>query len=128
MMLSVHLLALASAFVPVPVAQPAVEYYVYEPATQQFLGRADVVMSTQYGDPAVRAYKKKDPKTGSTKGLMGYTVGSRAPPRAVKSGTTQSFGYGIDNLYGGKTTAKREAAKTAKGSQAGLVIGAIALF
>jgi hypothetical protein len=34
--------------------------------------------------------------------LKGYTVGSRAPPGAVSSGTTAKFGFGIDNLYGGK--------------------------
>jgi len=60
------------------------------------------VMNTKYGDPEVLRYKKKDPKTGSTKGLFGYTVGSRAPPRAVSSGSKAQFGYGIDNLYGGK--------------------------
>jgi hypothetical protein len=101
--LSVHLLALTSAFVPGAVMQQPVEYYAYEPSTQ-FLGRADLVMNTKYGDPKVLAYKKKDPKTGSTKGLFGYTVGSRAPPRAKSSGTrvNPNFGYGIDNLYGGK--------------------------
>merc|ERR1719261_1947475 len=110
--LAVHLLALTSAFVPPQVAQPPAEYYAYEPATQ-FLQRADVVMSTQYGDPAVRAYKKKDPRTGSTLGLKGYTVGSRAPPIARASGTTAQYGYGIDNLYGGKKNAARAASRGA---------------
>jgi hypothetical protein len=123
--LSLNLLALASAFVPVPVVQPPVDYYatadrqayygaapVYygaAPATG-FLARSDgVVMSTQY-DKSVLANIgfRKDKKTGSTKGLKGYTVGSRAPPLSRSSGTKQQFGYGIDNLYGGKKTLARE--------------------
>lgn len=32
--------------------------------------------------------KKKNPKTGDTANLKGYTVGSRAPPMAKNSGTT----------------------------------------
>jgi hypothetical protein len=103
--LSVHLLALTSAFVPVPVAQPPAEYYAYQPVPQ-FLGRSDVVMNTKYGDPNVRAYKKKDPRTGSTLNLKGYTVGSRAPASSRASGTINQFGYGIDNLYGGKRIVK----------------------
>ena len=64
--------------------------------------RAPVVsMSTKYGDPAVKGMKKKNPATGSTLGLKGYTVGSRAPPISKASGTKAQFGYGIDNLYGG---------------------------
>jgi hypothetical protein len=128
--LLVQLLALASAFYPVPVAQPAA-YYNYAPAAAPgFLAsRADeIVMSTQYGDPNVQKYRKKDPATGSTKSLFGYTVGSRAPPRAVKSGSNVQFGYGIDNLYGGKAAAKREASRGAKGSQLGLVLLAASVF
>ena len=68
-----------------------------------------VQMNTRYGDPFVKStYKKKDPKTGSTLGLKGYTVGSRAPPRAKNSGTVAQFGYGIDNLYGGGGNAKAD--------------------
>ena len=60
MALLVHLLALTSAFVPVPVAQPPVEYYAYEPAP--FLGRSDVVMSTKYQAGVFAAIgRKKDP-------------------------------------------------------------------
>jgi len=68
-------------------------------------------MSTKYGDPFVKKMKKKDGSTGSTLGLKGYTVGSRAPPRAVSSGTVAQFGYGIDNLYGGGKGAKAAALK-----------------
>ena len=32
--------------------------------------------------------KKKNPASGDTSNLRGYTVGSRAPPMAVASGTT----------------------------------------
>ena len=63
-------------------------------------------MNTQYGDPAVRAMKKKNPKTGSSLGLKGYTVGSLAPPGAKSSGNIAIFGYGIDNRFGGKAKAK----------------------
>ena len=59
-------------------------------------------MSTKYGDPSVASYRKKNPKTGSSDVLKGYTVGSRAPPAAVASGSKAQFGYGIDNLYGGR--------------------------
>merc|ERR1719261_2355619 len=47
-----------------------------------------VGMSTQFTDPFVKAMKKKNPKTGSTTNLMGYTVGSRAPSMSRASGTT----------------------------------------
>jgi len=47
-----------------------------------------ISMSTQFTDPFVKAMKKKNPKTGSTTNLKGYTVGSRAPPMAIRSGTT----------------------------------------
>ena len=63
-----------------------------------------------YGDPAVAKYKKKNPMTGSSLNLKGYTVGSRAPPMAVSSGSKARFGYGIDNLYGGKSKGKSAAA------------------
>ena len=64
--------------------------------------RAPVVsMNTKYGDPAVKGMKKKKAATGSTLGLKGYTVGSRAPPISKASGSVAQFGYGIDNLYGG---------------------------
>jgi hypothetical protein len=110
--LSLQLVALTSAFFPVPVAQPPAEYYAYQPAPQ-FLGRtSDVVMNTKYGDPNVRAYKKKDPRTGSTLNLKGYTVGSRAPASSRSSGTINQFGYGIDNLYGGKRIVKAARAET----------------
>ena len=39
-------------------------------------------MNTQYGDPAVANYVKKDKKSGRSNLLKGYTVGSRAPTTA----------------------------------------------
>jgi hypothetical protein len=99
--LFVHLLTLASSFVPVPVVQPAQEYYAVAPAPE-FLGRAAVVMNTNYGDPAVANYVKKNKKSGRSSLLKGYTTGSRAPPTAIRSGTVNQYGYGIQNLYGGK--------------------------
>ena len=47
-----------------------------------------VEMSTQFTDPYVKAMKKKNAMTGSTKNLMGYKVGSRAPSMSRASGTT----------------------------------------
>ena len=91
MMFAVFALALASAS-------------AYSPAMaiNAAAVRAPVVsMSTKYGDPAVKGMKKKNAATGSTLGLKGYTVGSRAPPISKASGTPAQFGYGIDNLYGG---------------------------
>jgi hypothetical protein len=112
----VHLLALASSFVPVPVVQPAADYYAVAPATE-FLGRAVVVMNTQYGDPAVANYVKRDKKSGRSNLLKGYTVGSRAPTTSIRSGTTAVRGYGISNLYGGgrKTQTVRGASNTLLG-------------
>jgi len=105
------LAALAGAFVvpgpvaPRPVDPAAAAYYAIAPgyaAAPGFLARSeDVVMNTQYGDPAVLAQRKKNPKTGSSINLKGYTVGSRAPPVAVRSGANAQYGYGIGNLYGG---------------------------
>jgi len=46
-----------------------------------------VSMNTKYTVAAGLA-KKKNPKTGSSLSLKGYQVGSRAPARAVSSGTT----------------------------------------
>jgi len=106
------LAALAGAFVvPGPVDPAAAAYYAVAPgyyaAAPGFLARSgDVEMNTQYGDPNVLAMKKKNPKTGSSTMLKGYTVGSRAPPVARNSGTTASFGYGINNLYGGGQKSK----------------------
>ena len=47
-----------------------------------------VEMSTQFTDPYVKAMRKKNPMSGSTKNLMGYKVGSRAPSMSRASGTT----------------------------------------
>ena len=53
-------------------------------------------MSTKFTDPYVQKMKKKNPKTGSTTNLKGYTVGSRAPPMAVSSGTRISSSYKLE--------------------------------
>ena len=60
------------------------------PASVGDVSRASVAMSTKFTDPYVQKMKKKNPKTGSTTNLKGYTVGSRAPPMAVSSGTRVS--------------------------------------
>jgi hypothetical protein len=62
----------------------------------------EVQMNTQY-EKSIFANigRKKNPKTGDTLNLKGYTVGSRAPKSAKNSGEVEKFGYGIGNLYGG---------------------------
>jgi len=61
---------------------------------------ANVQMSTQFTDPFVQKMKKKNPKTGSTTNLKGYTVGSRAPKVSVSSGT-RTTGYKTDGALRG---------------------------
>ena len=53
------------------------------------VARTDVSMSTKYTVAAGLA-KKKNPKSGDSSNLKGYTVGSRAPDTAKNSGTTKS--------------------------------------
>ena len=53
------------------------------------VARTDVSMSTKYTVAAGIA-KKKNPKTGDSSNLKGYTVGSRAPDMAKNSGTTKA--------------------------------------
>ena len=57
-------------------------------------------MNTQYSDPYA-FQKKKNAKSGRGSLLKGYTVGSLAPPIAVKSGTTISE---MGTSYGAPTT------------------------
>jgi hypothetical protein len=98
-------LASADYFVPVPAAQPAaVDYYqASDPAALPFLARADVVMNTKYSERVFDAIGfKKNAKSGRTKSLYGYTTGSRAPKGSIRSGTVNEYGYGFDNLYGGR--------------------------
>merc|ERR1719247_3336909 len=65
------------------------------------VGRASTVsMSTKFTDPFVQKMKKKNPMTGSTKNLKGYTVGSRAPKVAVSSGTRTAGYASSGNLRG----------------------------
>jgi len=84
-----------------------------------------VQMNTAYTDISTIG-KKKNPKTGDTLGLKGYTVGSRAPKNAKNSGTINQFGFGIDNLYGGKVDKKVESDVKGKiDADAGGAIGKI---
>lgn len=73
-----------------------VQGFSFAPATSVVQQQSTVAMSTRFTDPFVQKMKKKNPKTGSTKQLKGYTVGSRAPVVAKKSGTT------IDQTRAGK--------------------------
>ena len=57
-------------------------------------------MNTQYSDPYA-FQKKKNAKSGRGELLKGYTVGSMAPPMAVKSGSTiaeMGTSYGAPTL------------------------------
>merc|ERR1712146_71881 len=50
---------------------------------------ANVKFNKKTGNKGLYGWQvKKNPKTGDTLNLRGYTVGSRAPPMAVNSGTT----------------------------------------
>merc|ERR1719183_1179060 len=62
--------------------------FSFAPAGAAVRSQSAVQMSTQFTDPFVQRMKKKNPMTGSTKNLRGYTVGSRAPRVAKSSGTT----------------------------------------
>merc|ERR1711968_230354 len=66
----------------------SVEAFSFAPASSVVRQQSTVAMSTQFTDPFVQKMKKKNPLTGSTKNLKGYTVGSRAPRVAKNSGTT----------------------------------------
>jgi hypothetical protein len=96
--------------------------------------RADVEMNTKYQKSIFDAVgRKKDKSTGDSANLKGYTVGSRAPPRARASGETVNpkFGYGIDNLYGGKKNVQQVKAKDSKGviqADAGGTLGKIGVI
>ena len=63
------------------------------------VARTDVSMSTKYTVAAGIA-KKKNPKTGDSSNLKGYTVGSRAPDMAKNSGTTKAEQSIFDKLFG----------------------------
>jgi len=75
-----------------------------------------IEMSTKFTDPAVaRGMKKKNPMTGSTKNLMGYKVGFRAPASAVKSGTTITQATGR-SFYGNSRASTLEDGTASSGS------------
>ena len=76
-------------------------------------------MNEAYGDPAVEAMRKKNRNTGNPLRLKGYTVGSLAPPGAVNSGNIATFGYGIDNRFGGKAKVAKSSPASASGAATG---------
>merc|ERR1712146_449688 len=85
---------------------------------------AAVSMSTQFTDPFVQRMKKKNPMTGSTKNLKGYTVGSRAPRVAKNSGTTVLKGYATNGGIGGTSKNTQNVPTLAViGVPVGLVVG-----
>ena len=78
------------------------EAFSFAPASSVARQQSAVSMSTQFTDPFVQKMKKKNPMTGSTKNLRGYTVGSRAPRAARNSGTTIGAGkYKTDGALRG---------------------------
>merc|ERR1719379_3123278 len=89
------------------------------------VSRAAVSMNTKY-TVAAGVAKKKNPNSGRSDLLKGYTVGSLAPPAAVSSGTTiteQGTGYGIGNRWGGgggkKAAAKGGSSTSSRSSSGG---------
>ena len=70
--------------------------FSFAPAAGAAVRSPAVSMSVQFTDPFVQAMKKKNPMTGSTKNLKGYTVGSRAPKSAVNSGTKITTSYRLE--------------------------------
>ena len=88
--------------------------------TRAVASRPVVTMNTGYTDIS-QIGRKKNPNSGRSDGLKGYTVGSFAPPLAKKSGSRISdmnTGYGIDNRWGGKSRAqKTPAASKSSGGQ-----------
>merc|ERR1711892_767867 len=76
--------------------------------------RTEIIMNTRYTVAAGMA-KKKNPKTGDSKSLWGYSVGSRAPDTAKSSGTTQSEQSVFDKLFGKKATISKDVSGKAAG-------------
>ena len=96
------------------------------------VSRSVVSMSTKYGDPYA-AQKKKNPKSGRSEMLKGYTVGSLAPSIAVKSGTTISdvgTTYGISKRFGGKINGRKvsEMDEAQKDNSAAVIFSALSIF
>ena len=84
-------------------------------ASRALGSRPAVSMNTGYTD-ITQIGRKKNPNSGRSTALKGYTVGSFAPPLAKSSGsriTDMNTGYGIDNRWGGKQRAA--AAPTSSG-------------
>ena len=102
------------------------------PATA--VSRSAVSMNTQYSDPYA-FQKKKNAKSGRGELLKGYTVGSMAPPMAVKSGSTiaeMGTSYGISARLGGRINGKKvsavdEAPKDGKAENAALVFSVLSI-
>merc|ERR1719378_1282135 len=61
----------------------------FAPQTGLVGGRSVSAVNIKSGNAGLYGWQvKKNSKTGDTANLRGYTVGSRAPPMAVSSGTT----------------------------------------
>merc|ERR1719326_1904160 len=84
-----------------------------------------ISMNTGYTDIS-QIGRKKNPNSGRSTALKGYTVGSLAPPLAKSSGTRitdMGTGYGIANRWGGQSRAApaAAAASSSKPALAGFV-------
>ena len=99
------------------------EAFSFAPATGAVSRTSNVQMSTQFTDPYVQRMKKKNPKTGSTKNLRGYTVGSRAPSVAVASGTTVKGYKTTGNLRGAPKNKQNVPTAVVLALSAGLYLG-----
>merc|ERR1740138_1719409 len=82
------LISSTSAFVP-PSTGVAAVGRSGATVTMNAAANANVKFNKKSGNKGLYGWQaKKNPATGDTANLRGYTVGSRAPPMAVSSGTT----------------------------------------
>ena len=87
--------------------------------------RPAVTMNTGYTDIS-QIGRKKNPNSGRSTALKGYTVGSFAPPGAKSSGTRitdMGTGYGIGNRFGGASRAKGSSANVVDDARSGVTGG-----
>jgi len=69
---------------------------------------ANVKFNKKSGNAGLYGWQvKKNKATGDTANLRGYTVGSRAPPMAVKSGTTIAEDGGFYKGFGSSLSRKK---------------------
>merc|ERR1719446_1988521 len=88
-MLAIAAFAAAASAAFVPNAGLAAVGNANAAITMNAANDANVKFNAKSGNKGLYGWQvKKNSKTGDTANLRGYTVGSRAPPMAVSSGTT----------------------------------------